>query len=619
MQFVYRESRAASRVAWTSYVSYAVVAFAALVYLAQVYRHYRIQWDDGYITFRFAQHLAEGQGLVWNIGGERVEGFTSLLHVLLLALAMRLGAPPEAGSILISVVAVLATVAMLVMILRRHVGGLSVGAALVLGLYLVDETTAIHSTSGLETQLFVALLCVAYLIALAFIDAERRRPWLAVALAVATFLSVLGRPEGVIYGAAVYAVLAVYGLTRPRQFRRDYLASLALSAGLVALFGLVYATWKVQYFGYLLPNPYYVKSGQFGLRGIVDVLLFVAHLALWYGPLMLILAIVARGQGEMRWPADPERRAKVLLTLTPPLLALAYYLTIIHEMGVFYRFSYPTYFYFVVAMAAFATLALRHFQPFRIPRLIQVGLPLLCLTLPILSQGNWSLAPLPPDDLSEHYHLRIAEALASTGLGAQGTVLCDAAGVIPYVSGFNHIDRVGLADNYLSGRRPLTLAEREAYLWSRNADVYIGYEPPASVGALGPNDDPRMVSPYVDGVLMKMPLVGVTNRMYVQEPGLLHGRMRELRDNWIWVGEMDWPGQQVWQLKAFLYVRKASPHVDILLPALQGITDIPPGQVDLNAVAERQRTLSTAARLASSLAQAGLPVDQILAYFGVVR
>ncbi len=37
--------------------------------------------DDTYITFRFAEHLAAGEGLVWNVGDERTEGFTSPLHV----------------------------------------------------------------------------------------------------------------------------------------------------------------------------------------------------------------------------------------------------------------------------------------------------------------------------------------------------------------------------------------------------------------------------------------------------------------------------------------------------------------------------------------------------------
>ena len=41
--------------------------------------------DDADIFFVYARHLAEGHGFVYNIGGERVEGFTSLLWTLVCA------------------------------------------------------------------------------------------------------------------------------------------------------------------------------------------------------------------------------------------------------------------------------------------------------------------------------------------------------------------------------------------------------------------------------------------------------------------------------------------------------------------------------------------------------
>lgn len=50
--------------------------------------------DDGFISFRYAQNLAEGRGLVYN-AGEYVEGYTNLLWTLALAGFMRLGAQPE--------------------------------------------------------------------------------------------------------------------------------------------------------------------------------------------------------------------------------------------------------------------------------------------------------------------------------------------------------------------------------------------------------------------------------------------------------------------------------------------------------------------------------------------
>ncbi len=39
--------------------------------------------DDANILFVYSKHLAAGEGLVYNIGGERVEGFSSMLWMLI--------------------------------------------------------------------------------------------------------------------------------------------------------------------------------------------------------------------------------------------------------------------------------------------------------------------------------------------------------------------------------------------------------------------------------------------------------------------------------------------------------------------------------------------------------
>ena len=41
--------------------------------------------DDPFISMKYAKNLAEGFGLVWNPGGERVEGFSNPLMTFLMA------------------------------------------------------------------------------------------------------------------------------------------------------------------------------------------------------------------------------------------------------------------------------------------------------------------------------------------------------------------------------------------------------------------------------------------------------------------------------------------------------------------------------------------------------
>src|ERR1700742_3826290 len=46
--------------------------------------------DDAFISLRYAQRFAHGEGLTWT-AGERVEGYTDLLWVLLLGAVSKLG------------------------------------------------------------------------------------------------------------------------------------------------------------------------------------------------------------------------------------------------------------------------------------------------------------------------------------------------------------------------------------------------------------------------------------------------------------------------------------------------------------------------------------------------
>src|SRR5262245_43384188 len=70
----------------------------------EIWRNAAYVVDDVFINLRYAQHLVDGAGLVFN-PGERVEGYTNVTEVLLAALCLRLGLDPIAG---LKAVAVLA-------------------------------------------------------------------------------------------------------------------------------------------------------------------------------------------------------------------------------------------------------------------------------------------------------------------------------------------------------------------------------------------------------------------------------------------------------------------------------------------------------------------------------
>src|ERR1700694_476045 len=80
--------------------------------------------DDANIFFRYAHNIARGHGFVFNPGGERVEGFTSLLWVLVCAFFFKLSAHPELSLLALALVLTAITVTMVYEEVRRDVAAL---------------------------------------------------------------------------------------------------------------------------------------------------------------------------------------------------------------------------------------------------------------------------------------------------------------------------------------------------------------------------------------------------------------------------------------------------------------------------------------------------------------
>ena len=146
--------------------------------------------DDTFIFLRYAENFARGLGLVFN-PGERVEGYTSFLWVLLLSAATRLGLPPlgfaQAAGLILGGVQLFAA--------WRFARLLAPGgvAWLVPAWLATNRTFTIWSVQGMEVKLFGALVaCSLWLWTRAL--APERAPGLALGALVG--LAALARPEG---------------------------------------------------------------------------------------------------------------------------------------------------------------------------------------------------------------------------------------------------------------------------------------------------------------------------------------------------------------------------------------------------------------------------------------
>jgi len=223
----------------------ASVAFAVLMAS-------RSAWvcDDAFISFRYAENLVRGLGLVFN-AGERVEGYTNFLWTVWVALGLKLGADAEGWSVAWGVVCYGAAIALLAHHARRRTRTSSAVFALPLAALL----GAVHldwqrfATSGLETSLFTMLLVLGYVLLL-----SPSAPLVSAAAAGGVLaFATMTRPEGMLF--------AVLGGAFLLGTRRSRWRSLALfSAGYLLLWG-PFAVWRLAYYGDFFPNTFYAKSG----------------------------------------------------------------------------------------------------------------------------------------------------------------------------------------------------------------------------------------------------------------------------------------------------------------------------------------------------------------------
>jgi len=209
--------------------------------------------EDAIMLIRYSQHLAQGHGIVWNVGERPVDGATDFLFMVTIALISRLS---HHGPILIArlliAVSHLASVGLLYLCSRRLFGW-PVWAAACLTLYLALDLAPAYVKMGFGAPFFAFMAMVAWALALLCIvnGATTAR---GIGLGFALLAMGLVRPEGVLLVGMILAAMLY-------ERRREALAAVVPAVAVFASLGLVYFAWRWHYFGYPLPNPFYLKGG----------------------------------------------------------------------------------------------------------------------------------------------------------------------------------------------------------------------------------------------------------------------------------------------------------------------------------------------------------------------
>lgn len=263
-------------------IFYLIVVAVMLVLLAGHISQYYFLTDDAFISFRYADNLASGKGLVFN-EGERVEGYTNFLWVIILFLFRLIGWPPEVTANILSMALSAVLFGSVVYFGHRifAVRRFDFFTLIAPLLVVLNRTYAVWSTGGLETKLFSFLIFPAVILLVPFGEGGRPRYRLS---ALFFTLAALTRPEGILLFGCFFGVRLLLDIRQKGHVK----AILGASSIFVFIIG-AHFVFRLLYYGYPFPNTFYAKvvDGWFEI-GIRYLFQFVHEYGLYPGLLSLV-------------------------------------------------------------------------------------------------------------------------------------------------------------------------------------------------------------------------------------------------------------------------------------------------------------------------------------------
>jgi arabinofuranosyltransferase len=431
-------------------ISLALIA-ATLIYAVRYVDFSIPPFEDAAMLMRYAQHFADGHGIVWNVGEHPVDGATDFLFMVAAAALIKLGLTVGQAVRGIGFASHLLTV-LIVYWGNRRIHKANIPLSFLSGLYLVVGTGLSYVSAYFGTPFFALAATVTWTFGLILIQQENPRFGLVLAFASSGLVTGLIRPEGVILASLMLlAILVMRGLKKS--------ISIIVTFGAVfLLFGGAYFLWRWNYFGYPLPNPFYKKGGS-GLHwdSYNNSLLNLLRLCL---PLVIPFILGFRSR---------ETARRTIAHLIPILGFAMAFILISDEMNYGARFQYAL---LPIALLSWSPLV-RGLSFSKQDQLSAWEKGVYVAALIAVSAGlvyySWY-----QNCFLTSYQQTCARPYERDGRYDMGKLLAEyrdkgytiattEAGLLPYYSGWNAIDTWGLNDQFIAHNGKLTVEYLDKY------------------------------------------------------------------------------------------------------------------------------------------------------------
>ncbi len=343
-----------------------VVVSALALYAYWLFDRPAVGIDDANIFFVYAKNLSQGHGLVFNVGGERVEGFTSLVWVLVISFLYTMTTDFEA--VLLAVNIILVTIALTMMSdsvdsaalpTRRPRTLPSVLSLTGVAMVVMSPSFIIWTTISLMDEgVWCFLVVAATVLLLKLADDPSYSP----ALSAVVALMLLTRPE-----AMLWCLICVGLAWIVLRLERNQGRQTGNPAGPAITYGVVLAAltgFRLIYFGVPLPNTYYAKVSPlltYNIRQGLDYLVryIESGVLVQLGLVATVVALVIAVRGALRFSEGDEKvgstgRLQLALVAIMTATSLATPVLVGGDHFVGFRFLQPAYPLFVLTLCMVA-------------------------------------------------------------------------------------------------------------------------------------------------------------------------------------------------------------------------------------------------------------------------
>ena len=245
-------------------------------------------FDDAMISMRYAKNLAYGYGLVWNPGGEKVEGYTNLLWVLYMSVLHLLPIPQSKISVFIQVSGALFLTTNLFFV--KKIADLISSNSAFVSLCAVFLTAFYFplsnwSLQGMEVGVLTLIMGMSIWGTLRSIKLNEFSVWPYILLGVGTLV----RIDMIVLFLTIVVFVAIVD-------EKNRSKTLVFGLLVLMVFVLLQTLFRLWYYGEILPNAYYLKMTGYPLllritRGLYVLLLFIWRMnwLLFLVPLSILL------------------------------------------------------------------------------------------------------------------------------------------------------------------------------------------------------------------------------------------------------------------------------------------------------------------------------------------